>query len=393
MKRYAVLSVIGAALLIAACANSKSSTADAGIADASAGDALEPDSSADASSPPDATLPDARSYEEAAKSATWSALVNAPKLSGGGKMDDVWFTSPSRGFAVSGPTSQILKTEDSGQSWVIAKQHRGTFFRSIAFTDDNNGFASNLGPLPQAGVTDPNVLYRTMDGGGTWTPVTSITGPMPTGICNQSKIDAENLIAVGRVTGPSYLMRSGDGGATWMSQDMNGQLQMLIDVHFTSPTEGIVIGGTAANPMKCTILRTIDGMSFNTVFTATVANTLCWKISFPSDNVGYVSIQNLDNAGASSFAKTVDGGKTWVQKPLVGGSYASIGIGFITENVGWVGSDDPSQPVYRTIDGGESWQPDTVLRSPVNRFRFVDHQTAYATGGTIYKLSIDWDQP
>jgi photosystem II stability/assembly factor-like uncharacterized protein len=234
-------------------------------------------------------------------------------------------------------------------------------------------------------------MYETKDGAQTWTKVSTsaISGPLPPGICNQTKIDAQSTIAVGRVTGPSYLLKSSDAGATWTSIDLNAQLQMLIDVRFTSPTEGFVVGGTAQNPMRCTILRTENGVDFSTVFTATVANTLCWKISFPSENVGYVSIQNAGD-GEASFAKTTDGGRTWVQKKLRSTPYGSIGIGFITDEIGWVSGEDPGDPVYRTLNGGETWEVEPNLHAPINRFRFVDERTAYAIGGSIHKLTIDW---
>jgi photosystem II stability/assembly factor-like uncharacterized protein len=378
-------------LLVAACSGGATSpSVDAGD---SLPDLGAPDSGADAGVVADAAPVDSGpSYREAVLASSWAVLPNAPHVSQG-KQDDLYFTSPLRGFAVSGPASSIYATDDGGQSWTTKKTHRGTYFRSVLFADEMHGFASNLGPIPNSGITDPTVLYQTGDGGETWAPVTAISGPMPTGICNQTRIDAQHLVAVGRVMGPSFLMRSSDGGASWSSLDLNAQLQMLIDVRFTSPTEGMVIGGTAANPMKCTILRTEDGMSFQTVFTSTLSDTLCWKISFPTPDVGYVSIQNAGNSGPSAFAKTTDGGRTWVQKPFLETPYAGIGIGFITEEIGWISSDDPQQPTYVTTDGGDHWQVEPNLASPINRFRFVDRQTAYAIGGSVYKMTIDWPAP
>lgn len=330
-------------------------------------------------------------FSEVVLAASWRQLANAPTVTRG-KQDDIYFTSPRRGFAVSGQTSSIYRTDDGGESWSTVETHAGTYFRSLVFADPQHGFAGSLGVIPQSSFNDPNVLYQTADGGDTWTPVTTITGPMPSGVCNQTKIDDLHLIGVGRVMGPSHLIRSGDGGATWTSIDLGSQLQMLIDARFTSPTEGIVVGGTAGNPMRCSILRTTDGEHFEPVFTSDTFNSLCWKISFPSPLVGYVSIQDTDT-GPGTFAKTIDGGQTWTEMPLVSEAYGAIGIGFITDEIGWVSSDDPTQPTYRTTDGGATWTPDPVLRSPINRFRFVDRQTAYAIGGRVYKLEIPWPDP
>jgi photosystem II stability/assembly factor-like uncharacterized protein len=105
--------------------------------------------------------------------------------------------------------------------------------------------------------------------------------------------------------------------------------------------------------------------------------------------VGYVSVQDA-SGGTGTFAKTTDGGMTWTEKPLYAKTYAGIGIGFITEKIGWASSEEPTQPTMRTTDGGDTWAPDPTLKSPVNRFRFVDKQTAYAIGGKTYKLTIDW---
>ena len=364
------------------------------VLDAAAPDAATPDASApDAEPAPDAGPADSGvSYAEVASAASWAWLPNSPELSRG-KQDDVYFLDALHGFSVSGPTNRISRTDDGGETWTPSFTHAGTYFRSLLFVDAQRGFAGNLGPIPGSGITDPQVLYQTVDGGGTWAPVTTITGPMPTGICNMTKIDDQNLIGVGRVNGPSHLIRSDDSGATWTSTDLGAQLAMLIDARFTSPTEGIVIGATSGRSLKCTILRTTDGTTFVPVFTGAAINSLCWKISFPSPLVGYVSIQNTQG-GTSAFAKTIDGGATWTEMPLLAGApYGGVGIGFITDDIGWISADNPAQPTLKTIDGGLTWAPDPVLRSPINRFRFVDKQTAYAIGARIYKMTIAWPTP
>jgi photosystem II stability/assembly factor-like uncharacterized protein len=344
----------------------------------------------DMAAPPDL----APSWADKVTAATWTALSNGPHVSGGQKQDDLYPLSATTAFAVSGPASTVYKTVDGGMTWTTAFQNTGTYFRSVLFTDDLHGFVSNLGPLAMSPITDTNVMYETKDAGSTWNPVTAITGTMPTGICNQTKIDAQHLIAVGRVTGPSYLLSSSDGGASWTSHDLNTQLAMLIDAHFTTPMDGIVVGGSAGMPMVCTILHTSDGgQSWSTVFTSQVADSLCWKISFPSEKIGYVSVQETDT-GPPTFAKTTDGGMTWTELPLPGTDfYKAIGIGFITDDIGWVSSEDGSQPTYRTLDGGMTWTEDAALMSPINRFRFVDHQVAYAIGGKVWKLNVDWPTP
>jgi photosystem II stability/assembly factor-like uncharacterized protein len=399
MKLHLALPLVG---LFLACSSTSShdTPSDAGSQtdatsplDAAPGDARTSDVSSDAPDP----------YEEAVMAARWQAVSGAPTAPTMAKMDDIYLPSALVGYAVSGAASTIYKTVDGGATWTTSYTHAGTYFRSLDFIDDNHGFASNLGAGLASSITDTNVLYETKDAGTTWTPVTAITGPMPSGICNQTQIDAQHLVAVGRVEGPAYFMKSSDGGASWTSQDMSSEFTMLIDARFTSPTDGILIGSgpgnisTGSPAFHCSIEHTSDGGStWQNVFTSKTANTLCWKISFPSAQVGYVSVQDAGQSGPPSFLKTTDGGQTWTEKPLPknpSGYYLGIGMGFITENIGWVSADydgtSPSpEPTYRTIDGGETWTIDATLKSPINRFRFLDPTTAFAIGGTVWKLSV-----
>jgi photosystem II stability/assembly factor-like uncharacterized protein len=341
------------------------------------------DAATDTSPAADVTPVDAAgAYAQAVMGASWKPIAGAPMAPAMAKMDDIYFPSAMVGYAVSGAAATIYKTADGGMTWQVSYKHSGTYFRSLDFIDEQHGFASNLGAGLAPSITDTNVLYETKDGGATWLPVTTITGPMPSGICNQTQIDAQHLVAVGRVEGPAFFM---------------------IDARFTSPTDGILIGSgpgninTGSPPFYCTIEHTSDGgNTWQTVFTSKTADTLCWKISFPSAQVGYVSVQDAGQSGPPSFLKTTDGGMTWTEKPLPknpSGYYLGIGMGFITEDIGWVSADydgtSPSpEPTYRTTDGGETWTVDTKLKSPINRFRFLSPTTAFAIGGTIWELSV-----
>ncbi len=85
----------------------------------------------------------------------------------------VWFTNPATGYAI-GDQSYIVKTSDSGQTW--AQLHIDPTnnnipgnMQEVRFFDSKIGF-----------VTSDNKLYRTRNGGSTWTlhgsPLYDITG-------------------------------------------------------------------------------------------------------------------------------------------------------------------------------------------------------------------------
>ncbi len=328
---------------------------------------------------------------EAVRAAKWTKVAGAPQSAG--KQDDVFFTSKTRGFVASGSESAIFRTDDAGASWKKVFEKSGSFFRSLLFVDDAHGFAGNLGAGLTPSISDSNPLYETRDGGDTWSPVTSMTGPAMAGVCNLAAADASHLFAVGRTNGPAFMLASSDGGASWTSTDLSASFSMLIDARFTSASEGILAGQNASGTRVCTIMRTTDGgKTLTPVFSSKTRNSLCWKLHFPSAEVGYVAVQDT-TAGPPTFGKTTDGGKTWTELPLPDGGnptagYSAIGIGFLTDEIGWVVGSDAKKPAYRTFDGGVTWEPAPDLEGPINRFRFVDKNTAYASGRTVWKLEI-----
>jgi photosystem II stability/assembly factor-like uncharacterized protein len=337
-------------------------------------------------SPADASDAKAPPTPEQILAASWTKLDAAPTVAG--KQDDLYFIDANEGWSVNGQ-GQIFHTQDGGASWQKLLDQPGTYFRAVLFLDAQRGFVGNIGTGYFPGVTDERPLFSTTDGGKSWNEVTSITGPAVKGICNFSKLDDQHLFATGRVGGPAFFMKSADGGATWTSFDVSSQIAMLIDSHFSTPTDGFIVGGSSTGTdSSCVILHTGDGgESWQNVFSSNDAGTMCWKFSFPSSQVGYASVLPF-SGGNSSFVKTSDGGKTWNELPFLPGPYEALGVGFITDEIGWIGGDSKGQPAQRTKDGGKTWEADSSLGKYVNRFRFIDQRVGYAIGTEIDKLVI-----
>jgi len=246
-------------VLFFGCSSSQDSNVapgtDTGVADTQVTDSAPQEDTADAAVDPNTP------YEHAVMSATWTVLGTGPKVAGGAKQDDVFFTSKDVGYAASGPKSAIFKTTDGGATWKNVFTHTGTFFRALHFFDESHGLAGNLGPGLTSSIDDANVIYETKDAGATWLPVdnSKITGfpaDPGVGVCNFAAASSTHVYAVGRANGPAYLFSSSDSGATWSTIDLTSQMSMLIDAHFTSETEGIVVGQNGVTPVSCTVLRT-----------------------------------------------------------------------------------------------------------------------------------------
>ena len=259
----------------------------------------------------------------------WINLASAPYNAS--KQDGVYFINKDTGWVVNG-SGTIHKTINGGLNWIQQKNSPGTYFRSIAFLNNQIGFAGNIGPNYFPNVADTNPLYKTVDGGNTWVSVTSsISGVIPVGICAIQAVNASVVYAAGRVGGPPVIIKSSDGGTSWVGTNLSPQCEMILDIFFQSPDTGYVFAGTSPDVASCSarILRTTDGgQTWTIVYTSNRPYELIWKAWFPSHQIGYATIQSYDsNTTQRYISKTTDGGLTWIELPLVNSGVREFGIG------------------------------------------------------------------
>jgi photosystem II stability/assembly factor-like uncharacterized protein len=311
------------------------------------------------------------------------------------KRDDVVFINRQIGFYGTGQ-GNLYQTDDGGLSWHLAWMHEGTFIRSLGFVDRQNGFLGNLG-IGLGSITDPNPLYRTLDGGASWQPVASAAS-LIAGVCSidilksheiyEGDVKERTIIhAAGRANGPAQLLRSEDGGDTWTLIDLSDRAGMILDVKFLDPDTGLVFAGTSSDVKKshALILRTSDaGHTWHEVYRSPRGAEIIWKASFPTNRTGYATIQHNDaEIRTQHIAKSTDFGRHWIEISLVQDPSAQeLGIGFVDERHGWVGTTIGG---FETLDGGISWRPSGLApRANRIRTRTVDDQPlVYAIGSEI----------
>ena len=332
---------------------------------------------------------------------TWRKLETVPYK---GKQDDIFFPSPNVGYYGNG-LGQIWKTVDAGASWSKAFEKPGTYFRTIAFLDDQRGFAGNIGTDYFPGVTDTTPLYTTRDGGTSWTAA-MIAGDPIKGLCaldilrvpfiNAGVLAYRTVIhAAGRVGGPSALAVSNDEGATWSARPVENA-GMILDVKFLDAKVGFLCAATSpeVEESHALILKTTDGgATWQPRYRGTRPFENTWKCSFPSRKVGYATVQSYDPDTTKTkriVIKTTDEGETWSELPLVDDfAVREFGIGFLDERVGWVGAMPHG---FETQDGGASWKP-VDFGKAVNKIRIVPgvapaRPAVYAIGSDVYKLAL-----
>ena len=136
--------------------------------------------------------------------------------------------------------------------------------------------------------------------------------------------------------------------------------------------------------------------------TTTVTCCYFWKMSWPSTNIGYVSLQQNASADNIIFYKTTDGGNTWVSNGIpsesVGlnpGLFYLQGLGFVSTNEGWVGGaanigylpsflGSADHRRRRDLDNSTGFN-DTYY---INRFRFLSPNLGFASGGNLYEYNM-----
>lgn len=321
-----------------------------------------------------------------AQNLEWRELPDAPNYpSSTGRFESIYFINPNTGWAIAGGTYRgVFKTTNSGLTW-DSIYGENLAYRSIGFFDKNLGF---LGALSDA----TNIsLRKSTDGGYTWLPVDNIPSPYPRGICGIQIIGDSLLFAAGEYSQFPTFIKTTDRGNTWSSYDLSSFAKGLTAVHFFNRDTGFVVGhnGVNYNNAKAVVLRTIDGgLNWETIYESPNLGQNCWKITFPSKDTGYISLESFTLP--NRFLKTIDRGETWTELIFRNStpSYTQQGIGFINNQTGWIGGSRlPSFFSFQTNDGGSSWQEIGILKN-VNHFHFVNDTLAFAAGRSIYRYSM-----
>lgn len=265
---------------------------------------------------------------------------------------------------VVGGKARIYRTRDGGATWTRQSvDASGAALYSVSFVDTLTGWV----------VGNGGRIFKSTNGGATWLPQTSGTY---VGLRQVFALDSLNAWAVGSL---GTIRRTSDGGVNW-TDVAGGGTRELYGCHFRSVSRGYIVGTTGA-------ILFWDGSEVTEQTSGTTESLQ--DVDFISDSVGWVV------GDGWTVLKTTDGGLHWVNQsvPVEVDPYLR-GVCFVDSLVGWViGS---SGAVLHTGDGGATWE---VQRGgtlfDLTRAAFIDEDEGWAAGsqGTILHTidgGADW---
>ena len=229
---------------------------------------------------------------------------------------DVWIEVGEAGMASVLP-AQLFKSVDAGMTFALVNQSSSTSahssfpgFGPIVFLNAWDGFTSVV-----HGGPDGLGLYRTTDGGKTWSAATLPAGAQQVGlpVFSGQRGLAWDVQAVSSTTSAPSLLRTTDGGSTWQQ----AQIPLGSDSVAANPD---VLSGTAAVMVGTsgTIYATTDGGgTWSTTKPGITAQQLLstnviTQVSFFTPVVGWALIGPKGSAlEQAALYLTTDGGVSW----------------------------------------------------------------------------------
>jgi len=262
----------------------------------------------------------------------------------------------------------LYHTADGGLTWIISS----TPFSAgdLGFLDANNGWM--IADLGVGAGSNAVAVFQTTDGGATWfqTYTNDPNNPdasdsLPLGGIKSDLVPLNMQTAwVGGVIyspGTVYLYRTEDGGHTWSPINLElpdgaENFELGIDedqMQFVSANDGFLALRMAGDAAQTGVYVTNDGGNTWTLTPTLIPN------AGASD---FISAEEAVIYNGEQFYVTRDAAKTWntVAPDIVfGDSFAAMD--FVNPNAGWVITVDPGnhRSLYRTHDGGATWLPVT----------------------------------
>lgn len=250
-------------------------------------------------------------------------------------------------------SGKMLKTIDGGVTWYVTQSSTTSDLFTVYFINQNIGFYT----------IRHNDMYKTIDGGETWVEVNGISDA----IYAFSFVN-EN---VGYVTGDhGVIFKTIDGGNTWQwASFQNGRYYgtAMFGIHFLDSNVGFATGARGR------IIKTTDGGKTWTQNSPTYNDIN--QLEFVTPNIAVARV-------GSEYFKTLNSGVNWNFVGTPKHYQYSSGSDFINENIGYSIGGGVIGDVFKTTDGGNSWNKlEITVDGGLSSISFINENTGFISGG------------
>lgn len=245
----------------------------------------------------------------------------------------------------------LLRTDNGGATWTsidLAALRLGNGFRGLWPVTEQILYSTGVEKDTAPGA-QYQFVYKSVDGGLTWNKLLS-NGYRGGGLTFLSE-------QVGLSAQVNTIVKTTDGGVTWRPV-WDGGLAGVGNIQFVTPTTGYASGGVFQDQINVGILlKTTDqGETWQDLhWTHGAIN----DIKFLTDAIGFITTTVTHGAGptyraSTALYKTVDGGTSWqlLSDHVPDGYYA-----FLSEQEFFCAGDT----IKHTRDGGNAWQPEYAI--------------------------------
>jgi photosystem II stability/assembly factor-like uncharacterized protein len=275
------------------------------------------------------------------------------------------FISSTTGWAVG--VNSLLGTTDGGRTWHQLGEAQQPI-RSVHFSSANQG-SGIAGGDEQPGMTMPGaagMVVMTGDGGHSWRSVQSPRDPQS--VCFTDGV--RGWLA----TGAGVVYRSQNGGQTW-TQSLQMTSPMISPgwarIQCAAPSALWVDwapGGAAAGHVPYVVYATVNGQTWRTVMAepGTIGNQMPGVPAGPGSYPGSFSVVDPTDAvfvgdtppaNSATCMIATNGGATLKTTGSIAGTGQTLGAAFVSTSTGWVLADDGNghDVIVVTTDGGYHW--------------------------------------
>jgi photosystem II stability/assembly factor-like uncharacterized protein len=257
--------------------------------------------------------------------------------------------------------TRLFRSSDRGDTWT-ERSLPGVANIEVSFASDTNGLLLSTGTAAAQCQTQTVTVWRTTDGAGTWQQTQLAPAGIADAMCKRFLSSADSTHAFLTTYSPnagSLIYRTADGGASWTASAAlpippNLASQGASFVSITERPRGfgsIVLVAGGAGQTKDVFRSTDGGATFAYASTAPIFDA----------SVAYVTAARWVQIGPPGGSQqTLDGGAVWQAYTTDYSQAAPIAPDVVFGDAS-VGYATVRGAIQRTIDGGAHW---TTLKTP-----------------------------